>query len=103
MLPNDVRYANENRHIQELQQWRLGPLPYTMQPPEIVNVLGMESQSWSPVDSGAEGARPKTEEQKTDTSGSLLQEDSSFERDICIITVQNSVTANAVYCHRREV
>ena len=39
MLPNDVRYTDDNRHIQELQQWRLGPLPYTMQPPEIVDML----------------------------------------------------------------
>ena len=29
MSPNDVRYTDDNRHIQELQQWRLGPLPYT--------------------------------------------------------------------------
>ena len=39
MLPNDVRYTDDNRHIQELQQWRLGPLPYTMQPPEFVDML----------------------------------------------------------------
>ena len=39
MLPNDVRYTDEDRHIQELQQWRLGPLPYTRQQPEIVGML----------------------------------------------------------------
>ena len=39
MLPNNVRYTNENRHIQELQPCRLGPVPYTMQPPEIVELL----------------------------------------------------------------
>ena len=39
MLPNDVRYTDDNRHIQELQQWRLGPLPCTMQPPENVAML----------------------------------------------------------------
>ena len=33
MLPNDVRYTNENRHIQELQQWRFEPLPYNAEIP----------------------------------------------------------------------
>ena len=32
MLPHDVRYTHENRHIRELQQ-------YTLQPPEIVEML----------------------------------------------------------------
>ena len=39
VLPNDVRYTDDNRHIQELQHWRLGPLLYTMQPPEIVDMF----------------------------------------------------------------
>ena len=33
------RVESENRHIQEMQQWRLGPLLFTMQPPEIVEML----------------------------------------------------------------
>ena len=32
---DDVRYTNENKHIQELQQWRLGPLLYIIQLPEL--------------------------------------------------------------------
>ena len=35
MLPNDEIHERKQT-ILELQQWRLGPLPYTMQPPEIV-------------------------------------------------------------------
>ena len=84
MLPNDVRYTDDSRHIQELQQWRLGPLPYTMQPPEIVDML----LEWSRKAGVPRPVVPKAPDPRQRTKNGhfwfVAAEGPSLERDLVV-------------------
>ena len=101
MLPNDVRYTDENRHVQELQQWRLGPLPCTLHNAAYRNggdASEVESENWRTMVSGSDPRQGR----KTGHFGFLASEGPHPLNEISLLNGKVLLTREGVQAKERN-